>query len=161
MQLAYDMYNNPMALGTIYDTSLRQVDTGLASGAIGIGKGVVDATNLENATNRGQIAQAGTGAGQGALIKGISLFSQILEQSAAGVVQYADKDAVPFMTKGRIVVMTNDAVVAGTVANFVLANGTWTDAAVGAGIEATVLIKVRFITSTSAAGLAAVEVWKQ
>ena len=161
MQTAYNLYNDSMALGGIYDTSLRQVDSFLAQGAVGIAKAVVDGTNLESATKRGQVVQAGTGAGQGALIKGIALLSQTLEQSSAGVVAYADKDAVPVMTKGRTVVETNDAVIAGTVANFHLATGKWTDAAVGAGIEATVLIKVRFVTGNTAAGLAAVEVTKQ
>lgn len=161
MQTSYTQYNDPLQLGHIYDTSLRQTDSFLAQGAVGIGKAVVLGTAKETATKRGQVVQAGTGVGQGALITGISILSQTLETGAAGLVQYADKDAVPVMTKGRVVVMTNDAVVAGAVANFVLANGTWTDEAVATGIEATALIKVRFVTGTSAAGLAAVEVTKQ
>jgi hypothetical protein len=48
--------------------------------------------------------------------------------------------------------------VAGAVANFHLATGKWTDAAVAAGIEATALIKVKFVTGTTGAGLAAVEI---
>ena len=161
MQLSYDQYNLPLQLGNIYDTSLRQIDSFLAQGAVGIAKAVVLGTTKEGASNRGQVVQAGTGVGQGALITGISILTQTLETGANGLVQYADKDTVSVMTKGRVVVMTNDAVVAGSVANFVLANGTWTDEVVATGIEATVLVKVRFITSTSAAGLAAVEVTKQ
>lgn len=161
MQLSYDQYLPPLQLGNIYDTSLRQIDSYLAQGAVGIAKAVVLGTTKEGASNRGQVVQAGTGAGQGALIAGISILSQTIETGLNGLVQYADKKAVPVMTKGRVVVETDDAVVAGTVANFVLANGKWTDAAVGAGIEATALIKVRFVTGTTAAGLAAVEVTKQ
>lgn len=161
MQLAYSQYQDPMQLGIIYDTSLRQVDSFIAQGPVAIAKAVVGGTATETATKRGQVVQAGTGAGQGALIKGIALFSQIIEQSLVGNVGYADKDTVPVMTKGRMVVETFDAVVADTVANFHLASGKWTDTAVGAGIEATVLIKVRFVTSTTAAGLAAVEITKQ
>jgi len=161
MQLSYTQYPLPLALGNIYDTSLRQIDSFIAQGAVGIAKAVVLGTAKESATKRGQVVQAGTGAGQGALIAGITIVSLTVEQSSAGLVQYADKDTVPVMTKGRVVVETNDAVVAGSVANFHLATGKWTDEAVAAGIEATVLIKVRFITGTTAAGLAAVEVTKQ
>ena len=161
MQTAYSLYNDALQLGNIYDTSLRQVDSFIAEGAVGIAKAVVAGTAGESASKRGQVIVASTGVGQGALIKGISILSQTLEQSSAGVVTYADKDAVPVMTHGRLVVETADAVVAGSVANFVLATNKWTDAAVGTGIEATVLIKVRFVTSTTAAGLAAVEITKQ
>lgn len=161
MQLSYDQYNLPLQLGNIYDTALRQIDSFLAQGAVGIAKAVVLGTTKEGASNRGQVVQAGTGAGQGALITGIAILTQTLETGANGLVQYNDKDTVSVMTTGRVVVMTNDAVVAGEVANYVLANGTWTDAAVATGIEATALIKVRFVTSTTAAGLAAVEVTKQ
>lgn len=154
MQLDYSQYNPPLQLGNIYDTSLRQVDSGIAEGVVGIAKACIRGTNPERQTK-----QAGTGAGAGALIYGISVLTQTIEQAqVTGLVQFADKTAVPVMTKGRIVVETFDAVVAGTVANFHLATGKWTDTAVGAGIEATTLIKVKFVTSTTAAGLAAVEI---
>jgi hypothetical protein len=163
MQTVYDQYEAALQLGNIYDTfHPRQVDSYLAQGAVGVAKAVVLGTATETDTNRGQIVQAGTGAGQGALIVGITILSQTLEQvSGTGVVQYSDKSAVPVMKKGRVVVETNDAVVAGAPANFVLANGKWTDAAVGAGIEAPVLIKARFVTGTTGAGLAALEIQSQ
>lgn len=154
MQTSYSLYNDPLQLGNIYDTSLRQIDSFLAEGAVGIAKAVIRGTNKER-----QAIQASTAVGQGALIVGISVLSQSIEQAqGTGLVQYADKASVPVMTKGRIVVETFDAVVAGTVANFHLATGKWTDAAVGAGIEATALVKVKFITGTTGAGLAAVEI---
>lgn len=152
MQLTYSMYNDPLQLGNIADTALRQVDSFLAQGAVGIAKAVVRGTNPER-----QVVQAGTGAGQGALIIGIAILSQVLEQ-VAGVVQYPDKGAVPVMRKGRVVVETAAAVVAGTLANFVLASGKWDDAAVGAGIEAPVQIVARFVTGTTGAGLAILEI---
>lgn len=153
MQTSYTAYNDPYQLGQIADTSLRQVDSFLANGVVGIGKAVVRSTNPEK-----QCAQAGTGAGQGALIIGVALMSQVIEQTVAGVVAYADKAAVPVMSKGRVVVETAGAVVAGAVANFVLASGKWDDAAVAAGIEAVVLIKARFVTGTTAAGLAVIQI---
>lgn len=153
MQLTYSMYNDPLQLGNIADTALRQVDSFLAQGAVGIAKAVVRGTNKER-----QVVQAGTGVGQGALIIGIAILSQTLEQGAAGVVQYADKTAVPVMRKGRVVVETDAAVVAGALANFVLASGKWDDLAVGAGIEAPVQIVARFVTGTTAAGLAILEI---
>lgn len=161
MQLAYSQYNDALQLGNIYDTSMRQIDSFVAEGAVGIAKAVVAGTAGESSTKRGQVIQASTSTGQGALITGIAILSQTLEQTSAGVVAYADKSTVPVMTEGRMVVETADAVVAGAAANFVLATNKWTDAAVGTGIEAPVLIKVRFVTSTSAAGLAAVQISKQ
>lgn len=162
MQTSYTQYNDPGQLGNIADTfHPRQVDSYLAQGVIGIGKAVVLGTAKETATNRGQVVQAGTGVGQGALIIGVTLLSQTLEQTLAGVVQYLDKSAVGVMKKGRVWLETNDAVVAGAVANFHLATGKWTDEVVAAGIEATVLTKARFVTGTTAAGLAIVEFQSQ
>lgn len=153
MQTVYSQYNDPLQLGNIADTSLRQIDSFLAEGAVGIAKAVIRGTNKER-----QVIQAGTGAGQGALIIGISVLTQSVEQTSAGLVQFNDKTAVPVMRKGRIVVETNDAVVAGAKANFVLANGKWTDEAVAAGIEAPTLITASFVTGTTAAGLAIIEI---
>lgn len=153
MQTSYTQYNDELQLGHIHDTSLRQIDSYLAQGAVGIAKAVVLGTDPAR-----QVVQAGTGAGQGALIMGISVLSQSVEQTSAGLVQYADKEAAPIMKKGRVVVTTNDAVVAGAVANFVLANGTFTDAVVATGIEALVLITAKFVTGTTAAGLAVIEI---
>lgn len=153
MQLAYSMYRDELMLGNIADTSLRQTDSFLAQGVVGIARAVIRGTNPQR-----QCVQAGTGAGQGALLIGIAELTMTVEQSTSGVVQYADKDSVPVMRKGRIVVQTNAAVTAGNVANYVLATGAWTDASVGAGIEASPQLKARFVTSTTAAGLAVLEI---
>jgi len=154
MQLTYSQYNDELQLGNIADTSLRQIDSGLAQGAVGIGKPVVRGTDKLR-----QYVAAGSGVGQGALIVGISVLSQSVEQAlSTGVVQYADKEMFPLLRKGRVVVETDDAVVAGAVANYKLSNSKWTDEAVATGIEAVALISARFITGTSAAGLAIIEI---
>lgn len=89
---------------------------------------------------------------------GFALHDQAREQTSGGVVQYAATESVSVLTQGRMWVMTSDAVVAGAVANLTLADGTLTDAAVGAGIEAFTQISVTFLTATTAAGLAIVEI---
>lgn len=152
MQTVYDMYMKEANIGMIADTSLRNIESRLAQGAIGIGKAVVRGTDPER-----QIVQAGTGAGQGALIVGISVFANVMEQGANGVSQYADKEQVPMMQKGRIWVETFDAVVAGATANFHLATGKFTDASVATGIEAMPLMNARFYKGNTAAGLAIIE----
>jgi len=94
----------------------------------------------------------------GALAVGFALHDHAREQSSAGVVQYAAKETVSVLTQGRVWVMTSDAVVAGAVANVTVADGTLTDAAVAAGIEAFTQFTARFVTATTGAGLAIVEI---
>jgi len=78
--------------------------------------------------------------------------------NSAGLVQFADKETVNVFKRGRMWVETNDAVVGGAVANLHLATGKFTDEVVAAGIEAITQLSVRFVTSTSSAGLAQIEV---
>ena len=89
---------------------------------------------------------------------GFAVVDPTIEQTSAGVVEYDATETVGVMTQGRMWVMTSDAVVAGATANMTVADGTLTDASVATGIEAFVKISVVFITATSAAGLALVEV---
>ena len=95
-------------------------------------------------------------AGAGAI--GFAVYDQAREQNSAGLVQYAEYETVSVLTQGRMWVMTSDAVVAGATANMTVADGTLTDAAVAAGIEAFTQISVKFLSSTSGDGLALVEV---
>lgn len=95
-------------------------------------------------------------AGAGAI--GFALHDHAREQSSAGVVQYAATETVSVLTQGRLWVETSDAVVAGATANLTVATGKLTDAAVAAGIEAFTKISVVFITATTGAGLALIEV---
>lgn len=125
----------------------------LAEGAVGISLPVVLGTNKET-----QAKAASSAVGQGALVVGFALHDHAREQSSAGLVQYGDKEAVSVMKRGRVWVETTDAVVAGAVANLTLATGKLTDEVVAAGIEAFTQISVRFVTSTTAAGLALVEI---
>jgi len=94
----------------------------------------------------------------GAAAIGFALAAHGVEQSSAGVAQWAATDTVPVLKSGRVWVETTDAVVAGAVANMTVATGKLTDAGVGAGIEAFTQFTARFITSTSGAGLAIVEI---
>lgn len=94
----------------------------------------------------------------GASTIGFALHDHAREQTSAGAVQYAATETVSVLTAGRLWVETDDAVVAGAVANLKTSNGKLTDASVTTGIEAFTLITVRFLTATTAAGLALVEV---
>lgn len=94
----------------------------------------------------------------GAAVIGFALHDQARVQDSLGVVQYGINETVSVLRKGRFWVQTSDAVLAGAIANVTVADGTLTDAAVAAGIEAITQLQVTFLTSTSAAGLALVEV---
>lgn len=94
----------------------------------------------------------------GANTIGFAIHDHAREQSSAGVVQFAATETVNVLNQGRFWIETSDAVVAGAVANLTTATGKLTDASVAAGIEAFTQISVRFVTGTTAAGLALVEV---
>lgn len=94
----------------------------------------------------------------GASTVGFALHDHAREQTSGGVVQYAATETVSVLTAGRLWVETDDAVVAGATANLKTSNGKLTDASVTTGIEAFTLITVRFLTATTGAGLALVEV---
>lgn len=94
----------------------------------------------------------------GANTIGFAIHNQAREQNSAGLVQYGATETVSVITQGRFWVMTSDAVVAGAVANMTVATGELTDASVAAGIEAFTQFFARFVTATSAAGLAIVEI---
>jgi hypothetical protein len=89
---------------------------------------------------------------------GFALAAHAVEQSSAGVAQWGITDTVPVIKRGRFWVETTDAVVAGAVANMTVATGKLTDEAVAAGIEAFTQFSARFITSTTGADLAIVEI---
>ena len=139
--------------GLLYDTGDNDILSYSAEGIVGFGVPVKLGTNKER-----QTAALTTSAGQGALAVGISLATHTIEQTSAGAAQYADKQSVSMLKRGRVWMLTNDAVVAGANANLVLANSTVTDEAVAAGIEAFTQFSAKFVTGTSAAGLAVVEI---
>ncbi|CAB4197506.1 hypothetical protein UFOVP1309_18 [uncultured Caudovirales phage] len=94
----------------------------------------------------------------GALAVGFALHDHAREQTSGGVVQYGLKETVSVINQGRFWVSTSDAVVAGAVANLTVATGALTDEAVTTGIEAFTQFSARFVTATTAAGLAIVEI---
>ena len=151
-QTSVSQYGAAGFAGLLADNGTFNTISYSAEGAIGFGVPVVLGTNKER-----QVVAVGTGVGQGALAVGIAV-SGIVEQTSAGVAAYADKDTVGVIKEGRIWVNTDDAVVAGTVANLKLSSGKFTDEAVATGIEAFTQISARFITGTSGAGLAIVEI---
>lgn len=152
-QLSYDLYQNAAFAGMLADSRENDILSYSAEGAISFARPVVLGTDKAR-----QVVNVGTGAGQGALVFGVAVATQAVEQTSAGVVQYADKTTVSVLRRGAIWVTTQDAVVAGAVANLHLASGTFTDEAVAAGIEAFGQLSVRFLTGTTGAGLAIVDV---
>jgi hypothetical protein len=153
-QTSYALYQPNAFAGMLADMSDHDIISMSAeAAAIPFGKAVVLGTNREK-----QVRQASTSAGQGALIVGFAVASHTVEQTSAGAADYPRFSAVNVLKRGRFWVETNDAVVAGAIANFHLASGRFTDEAVAAGIEAITQVVVRFVTGTTAAGLAIVEV---
>lgn len=138
--------------GLLADNGDNNIMSYSAEGAIGFGVPVTLGTNKER-----QVLATDGNVGQGALSVGIAV-SGIVEQTSAGVAAYAATQSVGVLKQGRIWVNTEDAVVAGTVANLKLASGKFTDEAVAAGIEAFTQFTARFITGTTGAGLAIVEI---
>jgi len=155
-QNTFGQYQDAGFAGLIYDSGFHDTMSYSAEGVIPFGSFVKLGTNKER-----QVLAPTTAAGQAALLIGVAAASFTVEQaypSGAAVAAYAATETVSTFKDGRIWVMTNDAVVAGAVANFVLANGTVTDEVVATGIEAFTQMTVKFVTGTTAAGLAVVEI---
>ena len=151
MQTAYSQYMTAGIAGEKYDCSFNRVD-GYAceGGGVAPGMGVILGTDPEKQV---KLAAATT-----AVIAGVALL-QAKEQAADGNITYADKDTVPVLNKGRVWVPVTEAVTAGNPAYLVFSG---TDkgkfaAAAGAGPIASVITGARYVTSTTAAGVAVVE----
>lgn len=153
MQSSVTMYGAASTVGMLADTQFTDKMSYSAEAAIGFGVPVQLGTNKER-----QVKVLTTSVGQAALAVGISVASMVVEQSSAGVAQYAQYDTVPVLKKGRIWVTTDDAVVAGATANLKLSSGLFTDEAVAAGIEAFTQFSAKFLTATSGSALALVEI---
>lgn len=152
-QTTVTQYGVAASAGMLADNGYTDKMSFSVETAVGFGLPVALGTNKER-----QIVPLTTSVGQAALAYGVTVAAHVVEQSSAGVAQYAVKDTAPVLKKGRIWMATDDAVVAGTVANLKLSSGLVTDEAVGAGIEAFTQFSARFITGTAAAGLAIVEI---
>lgn len=149
MQTTVSQYGAAAFKGMLDGIGPRNVRSYAAEEAIPVAYPVKLGTSPEK-----EVLKATAGAG----VVGFALHDHAREQNGSGVVQYAATETVSVLTQGRMWVETYDAVVAGATANLVVASGKLTDAAVAAGIEAFTQISVKFITATSAAGLAIVEI---
>ena len=149
MQTTISQYGAPAFKGMLDGIGTRDVRSYAAEEIIPIAYPVKLGTDAEK-----EVKKATAGAG----VVGFALHDYAREQDGSGVVQYGATETVSVLTQGRMWVETNDAVVAGATANLVVASGKLTDAAVAAGIEAFTQISVKFVTATSAAGLAIVEI---
>ena len=148
-QTTVSVYGNAAFKGMLYDTRINDVMSYAAEAVVGFARPVQLGTNKDK-----QVIHATTGAAA----MGVALATHAHEQAANGDVNYTAGETVSVLKVGRVWVETNDAVVAGAVANYHVASGKFTDEAVAAGIEAFTQLSPRFITSTSAAGLAVVEI---
>lgn len=148
-QTSYNLYQAGGFKGQLADVIDHEIMSYSAEAAVAFGGVVMLGTNKER-----QVITATTGA---AAI-GIAVAAHTVEQSSAGVAQYGQYDTVPVLKYGRIWMLTDDAVVAGSVANLKISSGLVTDEAVTAGIEAFTQFSARFITGTTASGLAQVEI---
>ena len=149
MQLSYKKQQAPAFVGQLDGSGPYNARSYAAEARISIGAAVRLGTNPED-----QVLPATSGAG----VIGFSIREQSVTQKADGFIGYDIGDSLAVVTVGRLWVETEDAVTAGNVANLVLSSGKLTDAAVGVGVETLSQISVRFVSSTTAAGLALVEV---
>lgn len=149
MQTTVSQYGAPAFKGMLDGIGPRNVRSYAAEEAIPVAYPVKLGTSPEK-----EVLKATAGAG----VVGFALHDHARGQNGSGVVQYAATETVSVLTQGRMWVPTSDAVVAGATANLTVADGTLTDAAVAAGIEAFTQVSVKFITGTTAAGLALVEI---
>jgi hypothetical protein len=151
MQLTYNQKMPVGLAGTQYDISFRRVDAyAVETDDIYPGMGVILGTNKEKQV---KLAAATT-----AVVAGIAML-QAKEQDADGNVIYKDEQTVPVLNKGRAWVPVTEAVTAGNGAFLVFSGankGKWA-AAAGAGPLASAITGAKFITSTTGAGLAVVE----
>lgn len=147
-------------------TTISQYGAAAFKGLLdGVGPHVIRSYAAEEAIPLAYPVRLGTTASKevlkattGANTIGFAIHDQAREQNSAGLVQYAATETVSVITQGRFWVMTSDAVVAGSIANLTTATGELTDASVTTGIEAFTQFSARFVTATSAAGLAIVEI---
>lgn len=148
-QTSVSLYQSAAFKGMLADLTNNDVMSYSAEDAVGFGVPVMLGTDKEK-----QVLVATTGAAA----VGFALATHTVEQSSAGVAQYAATETVNVLKRGRVWVETEDAVVAGAVANLKISSGKMTDEAVAAGIEAFTKFSARFITGTTGAGLAIVEI---
>lgn len=149
MQTSYSQYGDAAYKGMLDGIGPHNIRSYAAEEAIPMAYPVALGTDKSK-----EVVKATSGAGA----IGFALHDHARVQDSNGLVQYAATETVSVLTQGRFWVMTSDAVVAGTTANMTVADGTLTDAAVAAGIEAFTQFSAKFITATTGPGLAIVEI---
>lgn len=150
MQTSYNPEMPRALVGQIADLSNKTVDSFAAEEALNPGVPVMRGTVPDK-----QVL-AVDAEGDAAKAIGVVIHEH-KEPTGANEKYYPQGYAVGVMTKGRIWVQTGGAVTAGAAANYKVADGTFVADAVASGIEA-LACGAKFITSTSAAGLAIVEI---
>lgn len=149
MQTTISQYGAAAFKGMLDGIGPRDVSSYAAEEAIPVAYPVKLGTSPDK-----EVLKATTGAGA----VGFAMHDYARVQDSSGVVQYAQYETVSVLKAGRMWVETTDAVVAGATANLTVATGKLTDEAVAAGIEAFTQISVKFVTGTTGAGLAIVEI---
>lgn len=149
MQTTISQYGAAAFKGMLDGIGPRSVSSFAAEEAIPVAYPVKLGTNKE-----AEVLKATAGAD----VVGFAMHDYARVQDSSGVVQYAQYETVSVLKAGRMWVETTDAVVAGATANLTVATGKLTDEAVAAGIEAFTQISVKFVTGTTGAGLAIVEI---
>lgn len=153
MQTTVTQYGTAGFPGQIYDTMFTDKMSYSAEGAIPFGGVVKLGTNKER-----QVMPIANIANQGIAAIGIAVMTYATEQDASGNVGYGNTQTVSVMKRGRIWVKVTDAVVAGATARLVTSSNSFTDEPVAAGIEDFTQFSAKFITGTTGAGIAVVEI---
>lgn len=146
MQTKYNLEMTHGIAGQIADLSNKTIDSFAAEEGLNPAALVVRGTNPEK-----QVKAAAAGTAKDAI--GVVIH----EHKEPANPYYAEGYAVGVMTKGRVWVPVTKAVTAGSVANYKIADKAFTDEAAAADIEA-VGVKCVFITSTTDAGIAQIEI---
>lgn len=147
-QLSYNAEMNPAVVGMIADLSNKTVDSFAAEEALDPGVLVVRGTNPEK-----EVKAAASGTVANAI--GVVIHEHKEPGDTSGY--YPVGYEVGVMTRGRIWVPVSKAVTAGKIANYKIADKSFTDDTVTSGIEAPGVSCV-FLTSTSGAGMAQIEI---
>jgi len=162
-QTSYSQYMSQAIAGTLYDLSLRVIDSRAAEAAIGLGYGLIIGTDPET---QAKVPSATFTTG----FLGIAL-NQAKEQASDGTVTYAAEDTVPVLRKGRAWVpfYSGYAITAETQAYLVVTGtyaGYWTNSTGATALAAlttpVVTVEIsgaKFITSNTSTtgGVVAVE----
>lgn len=146
MQKKYTLDMTPGIAGQIADLSTKTIDSFAAEEGLNPATPVARGTNPEK-----QVKAVAAGTAKDAI--GVVIH----EHKEPGDPYYAEGYAVGVMTKGRMWVPVTKAVTAGSAANYKIADKAFTDEAAATGIEA-VGVKCVFLTSTTAAGLAQIQI---